>query len=564
MQILKKRAKYGKGMHRSCQLKFLLTALTILVVPEQPGKCQEKTWNYFYRIHFTNKGENEISAFAPEELLTLKAIERRRKSGTAIPDFRDIPVWKGYIDRISSMGMTFHCSSKWMNTALFKSSDPADIEELAQLPFVRKAEMVKSPDGKGESRNKNETIILSRDPPAYNYPLAMVNGLRVHNSGLTGKGVLVAVIDGGFTNSGVIPSLDHLRNRKGIKGTYDFVNNNKFVYDYNDHGTAVLTVLAGAIPGALEGSAPGADFLLLRSEDTGSEYPAEEDFWIAAAEFADSSGADIISSSLGYCTFDDPSMDYQYRDLDGDRAFITRAADIAASKGIIVVNSAGNERVLPWLRIVAPSDGDSVLAVGAVGSDRIISSFSSAGPSADRQVKPDVVAQGSGVRVQVSPSLLSLANGTSFSCPVISGMCACILQAVPHSSNMDIISALRSSSDRYFSPDSLYGFGIPDIEKAISILQEKYLPKPAAGIVVYPNPFRDEVKITFASVPEKLIIEIFDHTGRQRMKKMYDDFVSRSLILDNLPFTGKGIYFVRVITPDAASTHRLIKTEDTR
>lgn len=556
--------KFGKGFTDPARLKFFFAILTLFIIPFQTGKCQEKNWNYFYRIHFTDKGENEISAFAPEDLLSGKAIERRRKAGINVPDIRDIPVWQGYINRISSMGLTFHCTSRWMNTALFKSSDPVEPETLAQLPFVREIETVRSIEGKGESRIKNEIENNTRELTPYNNPLTMINGVKVLNSDFDGKGILIAVIDGGFTNAGFIPALEHLRMRKGIKGTRDFVNMTDFVYDYSDHGTAVMSVLAGRITGVLEGSAPGADYLLLRSEDTGSEYPMEEDLWTAAAEFADSSGADIISSSLGYCTFDDPSMDYQYHELDGSRTFITRAADIAASKGILVVNSAGNERNLPWKRIVAPSDGDSVLAVGAVDGYRIISSFSSAGPSADRQVKPDIVAQGVGVTVQVSSEIISRANGTSYSCPVISGMCACIMEAAPDASNMDIISALSHSADRFLAPDSLYGFGIPDIEKALDILQDRYLPKPPSGMVLFPNPFRNELKITFSVSPEKLIIEIFDQTGRQRMKKVYDEFVSRSLTLDNLPFSGKGIYFVRIITPGSASTHRIIKTDDPR
>ncbi|HPX44082.1 MAG TPA: S8 family serine peptidase [Bacteroidales bacterium] len=537
-------------------MKFLFTAL--ILIADQPVKCQEKIWNYFYRIHFTDKGENEISGFAPEDLLSGKAIERRNKAGIEVPDFRDIPVWKGYIDRIRSMGLSFHCTSKWMNTALFKSPDPFETGELIQLPFVKKVEIVKRPEAKGETR-KNEIVFNLSDQPPYNNPLSMINGISVHNSNFSGKGILIAVIDGGFSNAGIIPALDHLRDRKGIKGTYDFVNNNEYVYDFHNHGTAVLSVLAGMIEGMLEGSAPGADYLLLRSEDTDSEYPVEEDLWTAAAEFADSSGADIITSSLGYYIFDDPSMDYQFEDMDGDRAFVTRAADIAASKGILVVNSAGNERNMAWKKIIAPSDGDSVLAVGAVRSDRTISSFSSAGPSADRQVKPDIVAQGVGIKVQISPNLLHMADGTSFSCPVISGICACIMQAVPQASNMDIISALHSSSDRYFTPDSLYGYGIPDIKKAIAILQDKYLPKPAGEIVVFPNPFRNEIRINLSEVPEWLSVEIYDQTGKQVMKKMYRNFVSRSLTLDNLTFRGKGLYFVRVITPDTALTHRIIK-----
>ena len=545
--------------------KLSIAALTLLIIiPCQPGKSQEKTWNYFYRIHFVDKGGNNVSGFAPEDLLSERAIERRRKAGFDVPDYRDLPVWKAYTDQISSTGLSLHCTSKWMNTALFKSSEPIGTGIPDQFPFIKEVKIVRSPESKGYSLDKDKIDYASSDLPAYNNPLSMINGIRVLNSGLTGKGVLIAVIDGGFTNADLIPSLEHLRNRNGIKGTYDIVNRNEFVYAYNDHGTAVMSVLAGMIPGAIEGSAPGADYWLLRSEITESEYPAEEDLWVAAAEFADSIGADIISSSLGYSTFDDPLMDYRFSDMDGDKAFVSRAADIAASLGILVVNSAGNERNNPWIRIIAPSDGDSVLAVGAVGGDRIISSFSSAGPSSDRQIKPDIVSQGVSVPVQVSPAMISRANGTSFSCPLISGICACIMQAVPQATNMEIISALQSASDKHLSPDSLYGYGIPDIEKTIAILQDKHLSKPVSGIVVFPNPFRDELFITFSDIPEKLNVELFDQSGRLMMKREFTDFISRSLTLDDLPVPGKGVYFVRLITPDETYIHKIIKVEDPR
>jgi subtilisin family serine protease len=387
----------------------------------------------------------------------------------------------------------------------------------------------------------------------------MLNGKVVHNSGYNGEGILIAVLDGGFVNADNISSLEALRNRHGIKGTYDFIRKNKFVFDYHSHGTAVLSILGGSIPGSIEGTAQGADYLLLRTEDTGSEFPVEEDYWAAGAEYADSLGADIISSSLGYFTFDDPGLDYKFSDMDGNSTFVTRAADIAASKGILVVSSAGNERNKTWIRIIAPSDGDSVLAVGAVDGNRIISSFSSAGPSYDRQVKPDVTSMGVSVPVQVQQSIVERSGGTSFSCPLISGMCACIMQAVPRATNSDIIASLHAAADRYLSPDSLYGYGIPDVARVIGLLQEKYLFKPENGSVVSPNPFTDELKITFRENPERLKIEIYDIRGRLIMKKNYADYVSRSLILNEFGNLTGGIYFIRLFTSGGNFTHKVIK-----
>jgi hypothetical protein len=321
----------------------------------------------------------------------------------------------------------------------------------------------------------------------------------------------------------------------------------------------VLSILAGSEPGSIAGSAQGADYWLLRTEDTGSEFPVEEDFWTAGAEFADSIGADIISSSLGYYAFDDPALDYKYSDMDGNSTFVTRAADIAASKGILVVNSAGNERDNTWLHIIAPSDGDSVLAVGAVDGYKVISSFSSSGPSYDRRIKPDIVAQGVSVPVQVQELIVERSSGTSFSCPLISGMCACIMQAVPRATNADIISVLHSASDRFLYPDSLYGYGIPDLTMAINQLQEKYLTKPENESVVSPNPFDNELKITFRENPEQLRIEMYNLSGKLIMKMNYREYISRSLIINDFGNLAKGIYFIRLYTPGGIFTHKVIK-----
>lgn len=534
---------------------FLINSLNTI-------NCQERSYNFFYRVYFKDKGTNTINDFSPGDLLSVKAVKRREKSGIPVPDIRDIPVYSGYIDQIKSSGFKLHCTSRWLNTALFKTEAMADINSLINLPFVSKVKVVKNTSGKGQSYDKLSFITGQEDLPGYDQPAKMLNGLSVHNSGLNGKGILIAVLDGGFLNADNISSLDNLRRRNGIKGTFDFVRNDKFVYGYHNHGTAVLSVLAGYIPESIEGTARDADFWLLRSEDTGTEYPVEEDFWIAAAEYADSLGADIISSSLGYFTFDDPLMDYKFSDMDGNRAFVTQAADIAASKGILVVNSAGNERNKTWLRIIAPSDGDSVLAVGAVDWSKTISAFSSAGPSYDNRVKPDVVSLGVSVPVQVEALTVERSNGTSFSCPIISGMCACIMQAVPDALNSEIISALHSASDRFLNPDSLYGYGIPDIADVIKHLQDKYTIRPSDRSVASPNPFKEELKITFREIPEHLRFEIYDVNGKLVVSKDYRDFISRTLILADFHDLMQGIYFVRLITPGGIFVHKVIRVNN--
>ncbi len=520
---------------------------------------QDEQFNYFYRVYFKDKGEYTTARFSASQLLSERALDRRTRFEIPVPDIRDLPVFPGYLTGISSLGLTLHCTSKWMNTGLFKTSLPFDPGILLSLPYVADVKMVKNPAGKSDHTDKLDFQVEQADAPPYDRPITMVNGSPLHSSGFDGDGILIAVLDGGFLNTDQISSLQHLRNRNGIKETYDFVDNDSFVYGYHNHGTAVLSVLAGQIDGIIEGTSSGADFLLLRTEDTGSEFSVEEDFWAAGAEFADSAGADIISSSLGYFNFDDPSLDYKFSDFDGNSIFVTRAADIAASKGILVICSAGNERNKTWKRILAPSDGDSVISVGAVDGYNLISAFSSAGPSADGRIKPDNTTMGVSVVVQTDISLIGRSSGTSFSCPVLSGMAACLMQAVPGAMNTEIIDALRYSADRYSIPDSLYGYGTPDMLKALERLQDIHVNKPDIGSVAGPNPTTGDVEITLREPPGSLIIEIFNASGIIFFRKEFPEYAGRTFRIQDLNNRDQGLYFIRLITGSGTFTHKIIK-----
>jgi serine protease AprX len=537
----------------------IITVITLLLLSTTFILCgQEPVYPYFYRIYLRDKGDN-ASKYSSQDLLSPRAIARRQKAGIQVPDTSDLPVDKNYLDQISLLGLKLHSTSKWMNTALFKSQSAFDIENLLGLPFVIDVKTVKSPGKKNKFIDKLDFQVLQDDPLSYDRPITMVNGYAMHNSGYDGKNILIAVLDGGFINADTVSSLNGLRSRNGIKATYDFVTKNRSVYNSSTHGTAVLSVLAGKIPGQIEGTAPGADFLLLKTEDVYSEFPCEEDFWAAGAEFADSSGADIISSSLGYFNFDDSTFNYKYADLNGNTAFVTKAAELAASKGILVINSAGNERNKDWKRIIFPSDGERVLAIGAVDGNKNISDFSSAGPSADDRIKPDNVAMGVNVTVQISANSIGISSGTSFSCPVISGMAACLMQAVPQSLNSDIIGVLHSSSDRYSFPDSLYGYGIPDIVLALTELQNLYIKIPDKGIIASPNPTTGIFEITFPSSPEKVTIEIISMTGKLIYRKDYADYAGRTITVTELQHREQGIYFLRVRNGSETYVRKIIK-----
>ena len=522
--------------------------------------CQDDAYKYFYRVYLTDKGDNNTVNFQPLDLLSERALNRREKAGIEVPDFRDLPVSTEYLNQITSLGLTFHCTSKWMNTALFKTVDPCDPDILLNLPFVKEVKIVRSPAEKSQHKDKLDFSTYQSDLPQYDQPINMLNGHIIHNSGFDGKGILIAVLDGGFKNAGIISSLKTLHHRKGVKKTRDFVTNTDNVYEYHTHGTAVLSILAGRINDTIEGTAAGADFLLFRTEDTGSEFPVEEDFWIAAAEYADSAGADIITSSLGYSTFDDPLLNYKFADLDGNSTFITKAADIAASKGILVFSSAGNERNKEWIRILAPSDGDSVMSVGAVDGNGTIAVFSSAGPSSDGRIKPDNSTMGVSVTVQTAGNSVTRSNGTSFSCPVLSGMTACLMQAVPDATNTEIIDALHSSSDRFNKPDSLYGYGIPDMAQALSKIQDLHTEIPDKATIAGPNPTTGEFEVTFKEPPGKIIIEIFTSSGTRIYRKDFKEYTGRTIRISVLNKTNEGLYFVRLITGTGVYLHKIIKT----
>jgi serine protease AprX len=544
--------QYAGGRKLSLILLMLFSSLTLL-------RGQDDYYPYFYRISFRDKGDYTASEYSPDELLSPRAVERRKKSGIKVPDFYDLPVYREYLKQITTMGLKLHCTSKWMNSALFKSTGPADMTILSELPFVRDVKPVKTPGYKSYHTDKLAINTSGYSSSPSDLPVSMINGTLIHSSGYYGNNILIAVLDGGFLFADKASSLDNLWNDGGIIFEYDFVTNQTDVFNSSQHGTAVLSVLAGDIPGTIEGTAPAADYMLFKTEDVATEFPCEEDFWVAAAEFADSSGADIITSSLGYFTFDDPTMNYKTSDLDGKTAFITRAAGIAASKGILVVNSAGNERNKTWKYIIFPSDGDSVLTAGAVDENKIISAFSSAGPTTDKRIKPDIVALGVNVPLQMSATSVTQASGTSFSCPILSGMAACLMQAVPEANANDIIQSLRITADRSEYPDSLYGFGIPDFLQALSFLQDKYARDPDEGFIVAPNPTHGDIRIIFSGAPSLFNIEIISMTGKIIFRKNFSDYAGRIFHLNALQNNAPGVYIVRVTTTSEVFVKKVIK-----
>lgn len=441
---------------------------------------------YIYRYTLKDKQGSPYSIEHPGKWLSHKSVERRKRQGLSV-DSTDLPVSSKYLRQIEktssetakriqkrSAEWLIVGTSRWNNTVLVRSNDTAIFRSIDALPFVAKAERVwESPDSipKMVKQDYHETFNAWDSVKGVTYgngkeQIEMINGQRLHNIGMKGKGITIAVLDGGFQNADKIPAIQHAN----IIGTKDFVYpNSPYFYQETDHGTKVLSAMAANEPEVLIGTAPEARYWLLRCEDQQTEQPVEEDYWAMAAEFADSIGADIISSSLGYNDYDGDSAYYHQRDLDGQTAFISRTASILAQKGIVLVNSAGNSGMGPWKKIVFPSDANDILTVGALNQEKKNAPFSGVGPTQDGRVKPDVMALGSPAALISGRGTIIRDMGTSFSTPIVAGLVACLWQALPDKTTLEIIDLVRQTSSSYKKPDNIYGYGIPNFWKAYMI-----------------------------------------------------------------------------------------------
>ena len=417
-----------------------------------------------YRISLKDKAATDYSLQKPEMYLSKKSIERRKRQGLEI-DSTDLPVCKKYVDAIRKKGVHVLVTGKWDNFVTVSCNDSMLIAEIAGLPFVRSTERV----WRGVAKRASERDSLINKPlrtdslygPAITQ-IKMSHADRLHEAGFKGQGMTIAVIDAGFHNVDKIEAMKNIN----ILGTRDFVNPEADIYAESSHGMSVLSCMAMNQPNVMIGTAPEASYWLLRSEDEYSENLVEQDYWAAAIEFADSVGVDLVNTSLGYYSFDDPTKNYRYRDLNGHYALMSREAAKAADKGIVVVCSAGNSGSGSWKKITPPGDAENVITVGAVNKYGVLAPFSSVGNTADGRVKPDVVAVGLGSDVMGTDGNLRHANGTSFSSPIMCGMVACLWQACPKLTAKQIIDLVRQSGDRADFPDNIYGYGIPDLWKA--------------------------------------------------------------------------------------------------
>ncbi len=458
------------------RIVFLLFFLPVLLLQAQTEKrAVEKALRY--RVQLTDKKHNPYSLSRPEDFLSPKSIGRRKRLGLKVDEY-DLPVTPKYLDGLREAGAKVLLTSKWTNTALveFVGADTLRAEALKSLPYVESVRKVWiGPDSIAsyQAPKRHEKITNACKDTVDNYyglaapQVEMLNVHRLHEAGFRGEGVTVAVIDGGFYNADCLTALKDCR----ILGAYNLVRPEVSIYEEHEHGMMVLSCMAANVPHALVGTAPEASYYLIQSEDTHTEYLSEEDCWCRALEFADSLGVDLATNSLGYYDFDDPSMSHTYSEQDGRTALNSRAASLAASRGILLVNSAGNAGDEAWKKIGFPADATDIITVGAVDKRGINTIFSSVGNTADGRIKPDVMAQGGKTALLLPDGSVGYANGTSFSAPVFAGAAACLLQAFPKARPEEIIRAVQRAGHNAAHPNNIFGYGIPDMEKAFRLLK---------------------------------------------------------------------------------------------
>jgi subtilisin family serine protease len=512
---------------------------------------QEDAW-----VYFKDKPNAQAYLEKPLEMLTQHSLDRRTKQNIIL-NTTDVPVEKTYINQVKlSSGITVLAKSKWLN-ALHVRGTQTNISALKSLLFVDKVVFANKTLNITSKKVNENRIVQTNDKlkTAIDYAygnsasqIQMLNGQVLHQQNYTGSGKIIAVLDAGFPGVNTAQPFQNLFSSNKILGGYDFVNRNANFYTGDDHGTLVLSTMAGYKENALIGTAPDAYYYLFITENDASENPVEESLWVEAAEKADSLGVDIITTSLGYFQYDNANYSHNYSDMNGSTNFISRGAEIAFSKGIIVVASAGNEGNTAEPHIGGPADAVSVITVGSVTSSKLKSSFSSIGPSFDSRIKPDVMAQGTATVVSDASGNIGTSSGTSFSCPVMAGMIACLWQAFPSKTNKEIREMILKSSDRYNSPDNNYGYGIPNFGSTLEI--ENF--QNSTVFSVFPNPAKTMVSFLFSDENYTASVSIYSVLGQKLIEKQ----ITNQNPIISIEALNSGLYFY---TFDAVSLHKIGK-----
>mgnify|MGYP000213689518 CR=1 FL=1 len=505
-----------------------------------------------YMVFFKDKNGTPHSVSQPSTFLSSRSLTRRAKAQVSVV-FDDLPVTPSYVSQVRASGAKTFFTSRWMNAVLIEAT-PAVKNAVGMLSMVASVEKV-APNPKllgGRQAKGMKTTVSAATIPT-DGQLAMLGIAAMHAEGLKCEGIVIALCDSGFPG---VNTTAPFQPTARIQMTADFITNSSNVYQFHDHGTIVLSTIA-AQSSAFTGGATMAGYLLFVTEDAFTEYRIEEYNWLFAAEKADSAGADIIQSSLGYNLFDDPLMDYKISDLNGTTAVISRAASLARDRGIIVVTSAGNEGASSWRFVTPPADADGILAVGAVNLSGAKVSFSSVGPTTDGRIKPDVAALGAGVSVITSAGQPGTSSGTSLAAPLITSLVAGLLQAYPQTRPSELVEAIKHSSSQGANPDNSIGFGIPNFTAVRNYLEAS---RPDVDLYLHPNPSSGTVWITHKNLPEGAVdVVVYTPEG----KVMLATSITISWLNNPLPISvgelSPGLYLIQIKTAGTVATLRFVK-----
>lgn len=530
--------------------------------------AQEHAW-----VYFKDKVGVAEALANPESILSARALARKSKYEIPIDD-RDVPVNENYIAQVKGQtGITVKAKSKWFN-CIHVIGSTNDIASLSSLEVVDRiayadrslnAKARKYPKNKSKPDNHTNKFKAEKVNFVYGQSQAQITQLKVdalHQSNYTGEGLWIAVMDGGFPNVDQLTAFSRLRANNDLLGGYDFVARSTNIYrpDGDSHGTRVLSDMGGYVENQLVGTAPDASYMLFRTEDGATETPVEESYWVEAAERADSLGIDLINTSLGYSTFDNPNYNYTPSEMDGNTAFISKGANIATEKGMLVVNSAGNSGSSSWGVVTAPADAN-VYTVGAVDSNGTYVSFSSCGSNAQGAVKPDGMAMGRNAAVVDENNAVVRNNGTSFSSPIMAGAIASFWGALPDRSNLEIMQLVRESSSMFQNPNSQMGYGIPDFDLALTLtgVEEQDggegTVENTLDYILFPNPMETNMQIQLPSGNTTATLRLYDIYGKRILEKQITG-TDNQISVEQL---SQAMYIVQLEMEGISKEYKLIK-----
>ncbi len=533
-------------------LFFLFTSITI-------SAQIEDAW-----VYFNDKPNSAYYLSNPLEMLSQRALDRRTTQGIAL-DVIDVPIEQTYIDQITAAtGITVMAKSKWLN-ALHIRGTQANIQLLTSLGFVDYIDFADhslNPGGRVSNSASNKISNVNKQlelAATFNYgnsanQIQMLNGHLLHQANYTGQGKIVAILDAGFPGVNTASSFQRLRDNNLILGGYNFPDRDTNIYSRHNHGTNVLSTIGGYVDGQLVGTAPDSEFYLFITEDINSENPVEESYWVEAAEMADSLGVDVINSSLGYSTYDNSNYSYSYSQRNGLVSFASRGADIAYTRGMICVISAGNDGSGSEPHISVPADAINVLTIGAVTSTEAYASFSSIGPAFDGRIKPDVCAKGQSATVSNTAGTVTTSNGTSFSSPIIAGMVATFWSAVPNMTNTQIMNFIKESADQYNAPDQFKGYGVPDFQLALTnaLSAQSFQ---SNGLLVYPNPSTEFLFLKSTKTTLNGTFVLYNNLGQQVLLTEISQN-DQKITVSSLT---SGVYFYEFISNNGILRGKLMK-----